>query len=147
MILPKPKHNRAGYTLIEVLTAAVIIGVAVSASVSMSATMSLQEELSWRVSVAMNYQENASRLWQLGLTQTDINAVMPNTAGNPFLNEILDTTGVNTITGPTVDASGMGVMESAASAVQVANFNSGDAGSMTTFNLYRNVTRGTAYEP
>lgn len=126
--------------------AATIIGVAVSASVSMSATMNLQEELSWRISVALNYQENASRLWQFGLTPADVTAIMPGTAGNPFLNEVLET-GAITSTSVIANSSTLGVMESATNATQVANFNNGPDGSTTTFRLYRNVTRSSTYEP
>lgn len=148
MITRFPHHLRrlAAYTLIEVLVAATIVGVAVSAAVSMSATMNLQEELSWRVSVALNYQENACRLWQFGLSPAEITAVMPSTAGNPFLNEVLETgaiTSASTIT----NNSTLGVMESATNATQVANFNNGPSGSTTTFSLYRNVTRSSTYEP
>lgn len=149
--LPHRLRRLAAYTLIEVLVAATIIGVAVSASVSMSATMNLQEELSWRISVALNYQENACRLWQFGLNPTDITAVMPGTAGNPFLNEVLDEIEVNktTITSASVvgNYSTLGVMENAANATQVANFTNGPDGSTTTFSLYRNVTRSSTYEP
>jgi prepilin-type N-terminal cleavage/methylation domain-containing protein len=147
---PRKLCQRA-HTLIEVLTAAVIVGVGVSAAVSMATTMTLQQELSWRVSVALNYQENACRLWQLGLGPNDITAVMPDTKGNPFLNEVLDEIQVNktTITSTSVIAnnSTLGTMENATNATQVANFSNGPAGSTTTFNLFRNVTRSSTYEP
>jgi len=143
---PHRLRRLAAYTLIEVLVAATIIGVAVSASVSMSATMNLQEELSWRISVALNYQENACRLWQFGLNPADITAVMPGTAGNPFLNEVLET-GAITSASVVGNSSTLGVMENVANATQVANFANGPDGSTTTFSLYRNVTRSSTYEP
>lgn len=146
---PRKVWQRA-YTLIEVLTAAVIVGVGVSAAVSMSATMTLQQELSWRVSVALNYQENACRLWQLGLGPSDITATLPGTAGNPFLGEVLKiVANKTTITSDyaTANNSTLGSMENATNATQVANFSSGEAGSTTTFNLFRNVTRSSTYEP
>ena len=147
----KNQKFRRGYTLIEVLVAATIIGVAVSATVSMSATMNLQEELSWRVSVALNYQENACRLWQFGLTPAEIEAVMPSFKGNNFLSEVLDQIQRNkttiTSTGVTGNFSTLGVMESATNATQVANFSNGPDGATTSFNLYRNVTRSSIYEP
>jgi prepilin-type N-terminal cleavage/methylation domain-containing protein len=140
------KLCQRAYTLIEVLTAAVIVGVGVSAAVSMSTTMTLQQELSWRVSVALNYQENACRLWQLGLGPNDITAVMPGTKGNPFLGEVLET-GAITSTSAVANSSSLGVMETATIATQVANLNNGLDGSNTTFRLYRNVTRSSTYEP
>jgi prepilin-type N-terminal cleavage/methylation domain-containing protein len=136
----------SAYTLIEVLVAASLIGVAMTAAVSMSTTMMLQEELSWRVAVAMNYQENACRVWQLGLTPAEVTAVMPGTAGHPFLNEILETT-ASTTTLATANQGGLGVMEGATNSLQVANYANGPAGSTTTVQLYRQTTRSNATEP
>ncbi len=82
--------SRAAFTLVETLAATVIIGMAITATVALSTTMALQEELSWRTTVGLNMQENASRLWQLGLTPTDIRKVLPQTLGNRALAEILD---------------------------------------------------------
>lgn len=140
------RFNRSGYTLIEVLTAAIIVGVGMTAAVSMSSTMMMQEELSWRVAVAMNYQENSCRLWQLGLSPAEVTAVMPSTAGHPFLNEILDTTATMTNLGY-ADHSTIGVMQGLSNKVQVANFASADEGSNTEAKIYRPQTTGTAYEP
>ena len=138
--------HACAYTLIEVLVAASLIGVAMTAAVSMSSTMMLQEELSWRVAVAMNYQENACRLWQLGLNPADVTAVMPGTAGHPFLNEILEGT-ASTVSSGIANQSGLGVMEGASSALQVANYANGPAGSTTTIQLFRPTTRSNATEP
>lgn len=123
-----------------------VVGVAISAAVSMASTMALQEELSWRVAVAMNYQENACRLWQLGLSPADVTTVLPDVRGNPFLNEILDSSAATTA-GVTSNASGLGVLESATNTLRVANYSSADLGSSTPVSIYRNVTRGSAYEP
>lgn len=140
----KRRLNNAGYTLVEVLAAAVIIGVSMSAAVSLSSTMKMQEEMSWRVTVTSNYQENAVRLWQLGQTPSDVLALMPSPAGNPLLNEILDT---NLTTTPQVTANkgGLGVMESAVSTVQVAAPGAvNGTGTTTTVNGYRPSMRGVA---
>ncbi len=136
--------TRGGYTLAEILVAAVIIGVTMSAAVSLSTTLKMQEELSWRVAVACNYHENAARLWQMGQTATDVSAAMPSTSGNPFLNDILDTTATTT-TQVTADKAGFGTMESAISTVQVGSFSSTPgAGAVTTLRAYRPSMRGTA---
>ena len=145
--------RRSGYTLIEVLTAAIIVGVGMTAAVSMSSTMMLQEELSWRVAVAMNYQENSCRLWQLGLSPNEVRAVMPDVDGHPFLNEILDDSGapdehlvvMNNL--GYADHSTIGVMQGLTNTVQVANFADADEGSNTEARIYRPQTTGTAYEP
>lgn len=138
--------NAAAYTLIEVLVAASLIGMAMTAAVSMSSTMMLQEELSWRVAVAMNYQENACRIWQLGLNPADVTALMPDTKGHPFLNEILEST-ASTVNLGTANQSGLAVMEGAVNSLQVANYANGPAGSTTTVQLYRPTTRSNATEP
>lgn len=126
--------------------AASLIGVATTAAVSMSSTMMLQEELSWRVAVAMNYQENACRLWQLGLAHSEIIQIMPDTKGHPFLGDILDSTAATTNTG-VFNQSGLAVMEGGSNSLQVANYSFGPAGSTTTVQLYRPTTRGNATEP
>ena len=97
IIRPLISRAVAAYTLIEVLAASSIIALSMAASVSLSSTLLLQEELSWRVAVVRNYQENMARLWQLGIAtgtsrDTTVAALMPNTANNPVLNRILFTT-------------------------------------------------------
>lgn len=135
--LRKPR----GYTLIEVLTAAVIVGLAVSAAVSMSTTLVLQEELSWRTTVALNYQENAAKLWQLGLTPFEVNSLMPSTAGNPLLNSILANTGSVTELG-TVDSDGLGTLDQATHNLTVNNIGSSPTGgSSPTITVVRPSTR------
>lgn len=79
--------HRAAYTLIEVLAAAAIISVSATAMVSLSATLMLQEELAGRVSVARNYQETMTRLWQLGLSPVQVVALMPTQQQNPALQQ------------------------------------------------------------
>lgn len=56
----------SGYTLIEVLAASTVVAIGMSAMVSLTGTLMLQEEMTWRVAVTRNYQENMGRLWQLG---------------------------------------------------------------------------------
>lgn len=92
------------YTLIEVLSASAIIAVSMAASVSLSSSLMLQEELSWRVAVTRNYQENMARLWQLGISTTapsirTVMTIMPDQANNPVLNRIINGT-------PTIIAAG-----------------------------------------
>jgi prepilin-type N-terminal cleavage/methylation domain-containing protein len=79
-----------GFTLVETLAATLIIAIAVTGAAALSTTMNLQEEMSWRTTVGLNLQENAARLWQLGLTPNDIRSILPNTSGNVQLAEILE---------------------------------------------------------
>lgn len=130
-----------GYTLIEVLASAVIIGIAVSAAVSMSSTLILQEESSWRTTVALNYQENAAKLWQCGLTPFEVNSLMPGTAGNPPLANALANSVTTTELG-TLDADGVGVLETATNTVQINNISSSSVpGGTTTVDIFRPTTR------
>ncbi len=130
-----------GYTLIEVLTSAVIIGLAISAAVSMASTMVLQEELSWRTTVALNYQENSAKLWQLGLTPFEVSSLMPDKKGNPSLDSALATTGITSELG-TVDADGIGGLEVATHSIQTNNIgSSATAGAATTIDIFRPTTR------
>ncbi len=84
-----PPHIRrachAAYTLIELLAAGAIISVGTTAMVTLSSTLMLQEELSIRVAVTRNYQENMVRLWQLGLSPVQITALMPSQGQNAAL--------------------------------------------------------------
>ena len=73
------KTNR-GYTLIEVLFAVGILLIGVAAAAALGLALSTQEEISWKTAVAMNHQEQAARLWQLGLSPTESTALLPETA-------------------------------------------------------------------
>ena len=139
--MKRPARRPHGYTLIEVLTAAVILGVSLSAAVSMSTTMMMQEELSLRVTQSLNYQENAARLWQLGLNPFQVAALMPGTNGNPVLTRALVTTG-NTNALGAADADGIGALESATHTIQVNNFDSSPGtGAVSTVTVYRPTIR------
>lgn len=70
----------AGYTLVETMVAAAILLLVVAAAASLSGALNLQEELAQRSVVALNYQEQAARLWQLGLAPSEIfgeNGILP----------------------------------------------------------------------
>jgi len=64
-------HFRA-YTLVEVLIAAAILLLVVAAAASLSGGLTTQEILAQRTAMAMNHQEQAARLWQLGLAPNAI---------------------------------------------------------------------------
>ena len=134
------RRTAHGYTLIEVMTAAVIIGIAVSAAVSMSSTLVLQEELSWRTTTALNYQENAAKLWQLGLTPFEVSSLMPGTTGNPLLTSALATTGTTSELG-VADTDGVGAVEVATHSIQKNNIGSAGAGEATNITVVRPSTR------
>jgi type II secretory pathway pseudopilin PulG len=67
-----------GYTLIEVLVAGGILVIGIAAAASLAMTMVAQEKSNARVAEAFNIQEQAGRLYQLGLTPTVItNELLP----------------------------------------------------------------------
>lgn len=79
-------RSRRGYTLAEVLVASALIGLAIGGGIRLIATMNVQERASNDYSVALNLQDNAARLWQLGLSPAEVNAILPSTADNSDLN-------------------------------------------------------------
>ena len=76
--LPAPERARdAAYSLIEVLIASGILLTGIAAIAMMAHTMFLQEEANGRVTRALNLQEQAATLWQLGLSPTTITNILP----------------------------------------------------------------------
>lgn len=73
--------RRAGYTIVEALVAAAILAIGVAAAASLALTMVSQEESNARVARAINLQEQAARLYQLGLTPSTIAGILPADSG------------------------------------------------------------------
>ncbi|MEM7386235.1 MAG: prepilin-type N-terminal cleavage/methylation domain-containing protein [Verrucomicrobiota bacterium] len=71
------KKTLSGYSLVEVLVAIAILMMGVGAAASISMTMTRQEESSATVNRAIAWHEKVSRLYQLGLSQSEIEAVLP----------------------------------------------------------------------
>ncbi len=137
------RYLQRGYSLVEVLTATVVIGIGMTAAVSMSSTAMLQEEMSWRVNIGMNYQENAVRLWQLGLNRSDILQVLPT---NPALNDIMVNTParIPITLGNTSEVSSTlaALLERSATSVTMKNFsNAPNDGATVITDAYRPRTR------
>lgn len=61
------RRQKSGYTLVEVLVASGILAMGIAAACSMSLAMGAQEEMNHRIALALNHQENAARLFQLGV--------------------------------------------------------------------------------
>ena len=66
MQLRRPSPS-AAYTLIEVLVAISILALAIGAASRLSLSQALTEEINQKEAFAVNYAENAARLWQLGI--------------------------------------------------------------------------------
>ncbi len=79
------RHAALAYSLIEVLIAAGILLTGIAAVAMMANTMFQQEEANGRVTRALNLQEQAATLWQLGLDESDITNILPEkcVANNP----------------------------------------------------------------
>jgi len=74
-----------GYSLIEVLIAGAILVIGVSAAAIMANALFVQEESNGYALRAFNAQEQAARLWQLGLSPATITNILPErcSAANP----------------------------------------------------------------
>lgn len=70
------RKNRA-YTIIEAMVAAGILLIGIAAAAGLALTMVSQEEANVRVARALNVQEQAGRLYQLGLEPAEILAIIP----------------------------------------------------------------------
>lgn len=74
-----------GYTLAEVLVASALLGLAIGGATALTATMNSQHVAAESLSLAFNFQDNAARLWQLGLTDAEALALLPDTRDNSDL--------------------------------------------------------------
>jgi type II secretory pathway pseudopilin PulG len=72
-----PQTHRAAYTLIEVLVAAAILIIAVAAAAALALATVTQEEINARIARCLNLNEQAARLYQLGLDPSVIGAILP----------------------------------------------------------------------
>lgn len=137
---PSSMARRAsGYTLLEVLAASAVIAVGMTAATSLSSTLMLQEELSWRVAVTRNYQENMARLWQLGIRAEDVMNIMPTQSANALLNQIINGSPIIVQTG-TTNPTNLGSMQVAAVTASVnisQNPKVESQGASLTFSAYR----------
>jgi prepilin-type N-terminal cleavage/methylation domain-containing protein len=80
---------RKGYTLVEVLVASAILGLAMGAAGSLAGTMNIQEEVARVNAVGTNYADNAAALWQLGQSEASIQALTPTVTDNPDLSDAI----------------------------------------------------------
>jgi type II secretory pathway pseudopilin PulG len=68
--------------LVEVLIAASILAVGLSAAAVLSLSMVSQQKAGAKMARALNYQEQAARLYQLGLSTGSITNIMPRPSGS-----------------------------------------------------------------
>jgi prepilin-type N-terminal cleavage/methylation domain-containing protein len=140
---------RRAYTLIEVLAASAVVAIGMTAAVSLSSTLMLQEEMTWRVAVTRNYQENMARLWQLGLSPADVVALMPAQSASPLLNQMINGSPTIVETGTTNPGS-LGTMQAAAVSASVnisQSPTSESQGAPLTLSVYRASLPATLRPP
>jgi type II secretory pathway pseudopilin PulG len=78
--LKRAARSTRGYSLVEVLVAGGILALGIGAACVMSLTMATQEEMLHRMARNLNLQENAARMYQLGLNASEItgsNGLLP----------------------------------------------------------------------
>ncbi|MEM9481401.1 MAG: hypothetical protein AAGA58_17260 [Verrucomicrobiota bacterium] len=88
--------KRSGYSLVEILVTSTIMMAAIAAACTMTLVTVSQEEAATRSARALNYFENAMRLYQLGLDPVEIATVLP---VEPSLVQIQMTEGDGTVAG------------------------------------------------
>lgn len=70
-------YRSRAYTLVEALVAGVVLMIGISAASRLTLTLLTQDEMNQRASTALNYQETAVRLFQMGLSEADIRLIVP----------------------------------------------------------------------
>lgn len=128
----------AGYTLVEVVASAAFVAIGMAGAVSLSSSMMVQQEMSWRVAVGRNYQENIARLWQLGLSPSEVMNIIPSASTNAKLSEVIGSSPTLTAGGQ-VNANSMGLMDSAVCnfTTSTNNITGAGAGGTNQVTLYR----------
>ncbi len=72
----RPRRTSA-YSLLEVLIAAAVLMLAIAAAAAMALTVAAQQETNIHIARAINLQEQAARLYQLGLAPNTIAGILP----------------------------------------------------------------------
>lgn len=74
---PDRTGRSRAYTIVEALVASSVLLIGISAAASMSLTLLTQEEINERSVTVFNYLDNAARLYQLGIPESRIKAILP----------------------------------------------------------------------
>jgi phage-related baseplate assembly protein len=90
--------RKKGYTIVEALTASALIAAMLGGAVKLVATMNLQERVATCGNVALNIQDCAARLWQLGLSPTEVTTVLPTNTNNEFIDQAIVVSSSNAVT-------------------------------------------------
>lgn len=74
---PSDPNHQGAYSIVEALIAATLLALALAAAAVLALTMTAQEENNSRIARAYNLQEQAARLYQLGLEPATIASLLP----------------------------------------------------------------------
>lgn len=133
-----------GYTIAEVLMAAGLLGIMIGGAVRLLGTMNIMENASRSVTVGMNMLENSAKLWQLGLTPTEVLSVLPITTNNDILDRCVVASSGNPVTfgtaGTTTLANSMGTLQNITISVSVED-PQGTNNRTQTVTVYRPTSR------
>ncbi|MFZ4763523.1 MAG: hypothetical protein ACOYMN_01115 [Roseimicrobium sp.] len=142
---PRQRSNsaRLGYTFAEVLMASTLLGAAIGGAVALAANLNLQFEASRCTSIALNYQDNAARVWQLGLSAAETLSIMPDAINNDQLDSAIvryagtpeQQVSFTNVTTTTL-ANDMGTLSTTACSVTIRNA-AGGTDRATTVQVYR----------
>ncbi len=128
---------QAGYTLIETLVASAVMMGAIAAASSLSLSMVTQEEMSERTVRALNHLENIATLFQIGVSTSEIENLLPK---EPVVYDILYTADTKTVAGlGTVDFTDIRMRYTPSAATSSSGANSWTGGShsaLRTFNIH-----------
>jgi hypothetical protein len=108
-----------------VLVASALIGVAMGGAIALSATMNLQNETARSGAAALTLQDSAARLWQLGLSSAECNAILPQAQNNERLARAVVSSSGNAVTWGTMNTitltNSMGTVEQIDSTLTIRN--------------------------
>ncbi len=139
------RKKAAGYTLVEVLVASVILGTVLGGSIKAVGTMTIAENTARSGTVGVTFIENAARLWQLGLTPTQALGILPVITNNECIGNAVVESGVNAVTFGTATttamANSMGNMETITVTAVVENPQGASLNRTTQITVYRPESR------
>lgn len=71
------RNCRSAYSLVEVVVSAVLLALVLAGAAAMALIVVGQEEANARIARTLNLQEQAARLFQLGLAPATISSILP----------------------------------------------------------------------
>lgn len=109
---PIARPRQAAYSLVELTLATGILAAGVAAAASLTMTSSRIEEMNHRKARVLALTEGAARLWQLGLTPSQVASLLPGDPAFTMVQPIAESTATPNNQGAAVDpATDLGTFE------------------------------------